>query len=566
MTMIVYRLAFFVGMLLPLTVSCNKKELPAAQSTAGIAQGNQPEQPLQVVAKKAHLAPQWYAQDPVSLGHELDEYLDLALKKCYVEADPEAVRALVVPHAGLYYSGFCAATAYQTLLMSKNLFGSAGKNNKIDHVIILAPDHRGMSFGVTLPPYTEYHLPLGVLQVNQQAIAYLQGLKIAKVATQEHDLEHALEMQLPWLQRTIEKFTITPLLVGNIDQYDAKEFARNLKNIITPNTLLVVTSDFTHHGASYRYRVFNEHIVDYVRALDSAVIETIFKADLAGFDDLLDKTQATVCGRHPLKVLLALLGEGLLGSVEGRLGSYYTSAHLNHARKDSFSINVADLVGDLADDEAQESVSYAGLIFSAQRISDLLPENQLTSFEKRSLTTLARESIENELAGNQRITPPLLWPLVSPGLNKAQGVFVTLHDKEDKLRGCIGRIAAFKPLYQTTQDMALAAAFKDERFMPLNKEDLESVTLSLTLLSQPERIFALSNIVLGRHGIILNKFKEDGTLAASSVFLPQVPASLGWDLATTLAELSKKAGLGPDGWCDNSELQVFEGYEIKEMA
>jgi AmmeMemoRadiSam system protein A len=267
----------------------------------------------------------------------------------------------------------------------------------------------------------------------------------------------------------------------------------------------------------------------------------------------------------PLTLLLKLLEGKHLGDTESRLCSYYTSAHLTHAREGNAFINVPDLLGDLPDSAARESVSYGAVVFTAQRLNELKPENQLTGFEKRSLTTMARESIENELAQQTHQPAQLLWPIVTPSLTKPQGVFVTLHDHDNRLRGCIGRITSLKPTYQTTQDMAIAAAFKDERFKPLTKEELDNeVHLSISILSQPERVFALSNIVLGKHGIILNKFKDDGTLLASSVFLPQVPPSMNWDLATTLAELSVKAGLPRDGWQDNCELQIFEGYEVKE--
>lgn len=550
-------------LLLTLNAGCNKKEVAVVPTLQVSAAANQ----APAIIKKSHLDANWYTKDPVDLNQELDEYLELAIKKSYVEADPDAVRALVVPHAGLYYSGFCAATAYQTILSSKNLFGSNIKNTKINHVIILAPDHSGMTFGITLPTNTEYHTPLGSIPVNSAAVEALKALKLAKVSDKEHGSEHSLEMQLPWLQKTVAKFTVTPILVGNIDQHDINQFALELKKFISENTLLVVTSDFTHHGPSYRYQVFNEHIINYLRALDSAIIETIITPNRAAFDEIIERSQATVCGQNPLRILLSILDQKHLGSViEGRLCSYYTSAHLKHAREGSVTVNVPDLVGDLPDNEATESVSYAAIVFSAQRVADLSRENQLTGFEKRSLLTLARESIENELAGADRQPPQLLWPITSSGLTGSQGVFVTLNDTNDKLRGCIGRITSLKPLYQTTQDMAIAAAFKDDRFSPVSSGELNSIKASITILSQPERVFALSNIVLGKHGIILNKFKPDGTLITSAVFLPQVPLAMKWDLATTLAELSKKAGLPENGWQDDCELQIFEGYEIKEEA
>lgn len=562
--MSLFRIALFPLLLLAAT-SCKKKT--SAVSTATTPQETIQPTPVTPITKEAHLDANWYTKNVAELNQELDEYLELAIKKCYVEADSEKVRALVVPHAGLHYSGFSAATAYQTLLSSKNLFGSDTKNTKINHVIVLAPDHSGMTFGVTLPSFTNFHTPLGTININTAAVTQLKSLTKFNTADTVYDVEHSLEMQLPWLQKTIANFTITPIIVGNLDTFDSNQFAQALKKVMTDTTLVVVTSDFTHHGQPYRYKVFDQHIVNYLRALDSTIMETILKPNQVTFNEILDRTQATICGKNPLTILLSLLTNKCFESpLEGRLCSYYTSAHIKHAREGSASINVPDLIGDLPDEDAQESVSYAAMVFCAQQTADLSRENQLTGFEKRSLTTMARESIENEFSLTDRMQPPLLWPVTSPGVTQPQGVFVTLYDKDDKLRGCIGRITSLKPLFQTTQDMALAAAFKDERFSPLNTNDLSSTAVSVTILSQPERVFAVSNIVLGKHGVILNKFKDDGTLLTSSVFLPQVPLSMHWDLATTLAELSKKAGLAPEGWQDGCELQIFEGYEIKERA
>ncbi|MBM3886463.1 AmmeMemoRadiSam system protein B, partial [Candidatus Dependentiae bacterium] len=558
-----------VPLSLMLTAGCLKKTqiitpTPSAPIAQPIQSQSQPQSQAITITKNAHLDANWYTKNVDDLNQEMDEYLELAIKKCYVEADSDAIQALVVPHAGLYYSGFCAATTYQTLLSNKNLLSENIKNNKINHVIILAPDHSGMNFGIVLPHYTEYQTPLGNIAVNTTAVSALQNLKFAKINDATHNTEHSIEMQLPWLKKTISKFTITPIIIGNIDQHDTNALISELKKIITDSTLLVVTSDFTHHGAQYRYQIFEDNIINYLRALDSTVLEALLKKDLNSFNEIVEQTQDTICGYNPLMILLTLLQDNKFNNTEGRLCSYYTSAHVAQARPNQSSINVAELIGDLPDEAAKTSVSYAGIVYSNQRVDDLLQENRLTGFEKQSLTSMARETIDNELSQEDRLPPQLLWPITTPRLNLPYGIFVTLKDKNDQLRGCIGRITTLKPLYQTTQDMAMAAAFKDERFAPLSKMELDSTKVHITILNKPERIFALSNIVLGKHGIILNKYKEDGTLLTSSVFLPQVPISMQWDLATTLNELSRKAGLAADGWQDNCELQIFDGYEIKE--
>lgn len=510
-------------------------------------------------AAALHLGPSWYPDNAEDLRQQLDRYLALAATSCHVDVDPDGVRALVVPHAGLDYSGFCAATAYQTILYQQPSARSGSKNTKIDHVLLLATDHSGATIGITLPTETAFHTPLGRIPVN---IAAIETLKIARVSDKELGAEHSLEMQLRWLQHTIHKFTLTPMLVGRLLQKHVSTLVLALTKCITASTLVVVTSDFIHHGPAFHYQVFDKHIVANLRAIDSAIISTLLTPNRAAFGLVLAQSSATVCGQNALALLLSLLSTQCLGpAVEGRLCSYYTSAHIKHARIG----DVRDLLCDIPDADAQESVSYAGMVFGTQHVAYIMLEKQLTGFEKHALIALARQSIGNELAGADRTPPHLLWPIASPAVSALHGAFVTLTDQHNKLRGCIGRLTSNKPLFVTIQDMAIAAAFSDSRFTPLTRAELASVSIEITILSMPTPVSSLRSIVLGRHGIVLNKLNGDGSLLTCAVFLPQVPLAMQWSLATTLAELSKKAGLPPHGWQDDDCcLQIFEGYQILE--
>ena len=205
------------------------------------------------------------------------------------------------------------------------------------------------------------------------------------------------------------------------------------------------------------------------------------------------------------------------------------------------------------------------MVFTQQELKKLSKENQLTEYEKKSLVKLAREVIENGLKPKHQQTPEhLLWPIVSPGLEKNSGIFVTLTTRDEKLRGCIGQILSYDPIYKTTIKMAQAAAFKDNRFLPLKGIELSNTLIDVSILTTPEKVATFEEITLGKHGIILNKFEKDGTLKASAVFLPTVAKNQNWDLRTTLEQLSIKAGIGKDGWQEGAELQVFEGIELHE--
>ena len=283
------------------------------------------------------------------------------------------------------------------------------------------------------------------------------------------------------------------------------------------------------------------------------------------FNESLNKTQATICGQNSIKILLKLLEQNILGDLDGRLSCYYASPQMSLARNKNKNFNEIDtqvLTEDVTDDLAQTGVSYAGLVFTSQKIDTLKKEDQLTQYEKKSLLKLAKDTIQNSLS-KEKVAEHLLWPIISLGLKKDAGAFVTLNTKNGQLRGCIGRIISDLPLFQTIQVMAKAAAFNDTRFSPVTKEEFDDIVIDITVLTPPKKIDNYKEIELGKHGIILKKLTKDKGYV-SSVFLPQVPPSFRWDLLTTLEQLSLKAGLGKNDWQQDCEFEVFEGYEIHE--
>jgi AmmeMemoRadiSam system protein A len=126
---------------------------------------------------------------------------------------------------------------------------------------------------------------------------------------------------------------------------------------------------------------------------------------------------------------------------------------------------------------------------------------------------------------------------------KADGAaFVTLKEKNGRLRGCIGSIQAYTALYRSVIQNAVSAASKDPRFMPVRPEELPNLDIEVTVLSPMEPVAGPTEIEVGKHGVYLE------ASGRSSVFLPQVPVEQGWDLDTYLKQLAMKAGLPPEGW------------------
>jgi AmmeMemoRadiSam system protein A len=186
---------------------------------------------------------------------------------------------------------------------------------------------------------------------------------------------------------------------------------------------------------------------------------------------------------------------------------------------------------------------------------DLLGFLPLTSAERHELLWLARQSIHAALHG---ATAPECRVL-TPALDSPGAAFVTLH-YQGHLRGCIGTLAAERPLHRTVAQMALSAAFDDPRFPSLTKGELPGVVIEISRLSPPVPTVP-DEICPGRHGVCLTQGEHRG------VFLPQVALEYHWDRQTLLRELCRKALLPPDAWRQpGTTLMIFEAEVFGEEA
>ena len=128
----------------------------------------------------------------------------------------------------------------------------------------------------------------------------------------------------------------------------------------------------------------------------------------------------------------------------------------------------------------------------------------------------------------------------------------------EELRGCIGTMIEAKPLYKAVCDMAISAATNDYRFDPLVLTELKNLNIEISVLTPMQKIASLNEIVIGKHGIYIQKGDKSGTL------LPQVPVERNWTLVEFLGYCSRdKAGLGWDGW-KNANIYVYEALVFHE--
>ena len=168
-----------------------------------------------------------------------------------------------------------------------------------------------------------------------------------------------------------------------------------------------------------------------------------------------------------------------------------------------------------------------------------LTNEPLTPIERDFLLKVARETIRNALEGKK---PPMSKP-PEARLNENGAVFVTL-TIDGNLRGCIGSIIPYEPLIENVKHMAIEAAFNDPRFPPLNKDEFEKIEIEISRLTPIEPVNDISEIKVGKHGLIMSKGYNKGLL------LPQVPVEYNWDLKTFLDQTCLKSGLPVGCWKD----------------
>ena len=442
-------------------------------------------------------------------------------------------RAVIVPHAGYEYSGAVAGQLYAAL------------RGRIapQRVVVVAPSHRVGFRGISLGDYATLVTPLGDVPVDTAVCRGLAArpLPLVSFRPDAHAAEHALEVQLPFIQTVFPEVPVVPIVCGELAAAELRDLAKNLRaSLWNADTLWVISSDFTHFGAGFGYVPFTRDVPRRIEELDRGAIDRICALDLDGFLGYIDRTEATICGHHAIGLLLAVI-EPDKAEFHGQLVAYTTSGQLTH--------------------DWEHTVSYAGIAIcttaepGASVSATTTAAEYLSAADKTTLLKLAREAIAGRLAG-RRFQAPAPEAL-SPALRADGAAFVTLNQDND-LRGCIGNLEATEPLYQNVIRNARNAAFNDPRFAPVGASDAAAIEIDISVLTPAHPIAGPEEFIVGRHGIILEK----GRFAA--VFLPQVAPEQGWDRDATLTHLALKAGLPPDGWRRGATFSVFEAIVFSE--
>jgi AmmeMemoRadiSam system protein B len=377
----------------------------------------------------------FYTGDPLKLRAEVEQML---------AAPPSAggVRALVVPHAGYVYSGAVAGEAFTTL-----------DAQGLKRVILLGPSHHRAYAGGALPArgVDSFATPLGEVKVDVAAVESLRKISDFNGPSAAHDPEHCLEVELPFLQVLAPDAIIVPILVGNgTDTTRAQRMAKALVPLLDEATVVVVSSDFTHHGDNYRWTPFwGPDLGAKLVHLAELTAGRLAAIDPAGFRHQVEVSGDTVCGLRPSMVLAELLAHAFGGA--GEVLAVTTSGH----RVGSW----------------ENSVSYAAVAFRGswtdwKEPAPASPLGELSSVQGAEAVALARATLESFLIHDGSLAEWYARAAEREALRSKAGAFVTLNHKGFKagdpgrLRACMGVIEAKQPLSEAVVQAAVWACFR----------------------------------------------------------------------------------------------------------
>jgi AmmeMemoRadiSam system protein B/AmmeMemoRadiSam system protein A len=508
-----------------------------------------PEEPHAARTRPSALAGSWYPEGRAHLTSTARLLLRIGAGGPTVPSKPVA---LVVPHAGWNYSGIAGATAFRLL-----------HPGDFDRVVVVGPSHHSAFRGYALDDATAYKTPLGEVPICEGAFAALHG-ELARVVPGAADPEHSVEIEVPFLQTSLGRFCLVPVLVGETDADDERAFAEKLARLDDARTLFVFSSDFSHYGPRFDYAPFgalSPSTLTKIREMDGRAIALIEGKDAAAFRAYLRETGNTICGRNGLSTMLELLPR-IAPKARGVRLAQYASGELPGMRDDSS----VDYVSMAFLREVPEGAVGGPVLAAVPRLENVpLDAPPLAESTGTRLVRLARAALATELLDRDDLDRELAaWP-VGAEQERRQGVFVTLNRTdpaeirtEGRLRGCIGQVEPTFPLYYGTAQAALDAAQRDPRFPPVTAAELGKIEIEVTVLSPRRPIASWRDIRLGTHGIVLEKGDK------LALFLPQVAPEQGWNIEQTLSALSKKAGLPPDGWKEGARFSVFTGQVFGE--
>lgn len=403
-------------------------------------------------------------------------------------------RAIIAPHAGYRFSGWLTGAAWR-----------ATARGRPETVVILSPSHAHAFDGIALPSQKGYAMPGFDVMIDRAAVNSLVQVGLAHVEDAAHDHEHGIETQLAFLHRLHPHAKVLPLVIGRTTP---AQIAAAVDHVAGQGaSLFVLSSDLSHFLTR--------------EAADAKDAETAKLLETSKGETL---TSDKACG-----------AAGIAGFLASNTGHGLRITRLAMASS-------ADVTGD-----DSRTVGYGAWALFDATDEVVIPRH------REMLLKAARQTLTSY---TKRGKPPAIDETSFPHALRGYGAsFVTLQ-KDGRLRGCIGSLAAHQPLIRDVAQNTLKAGTADPRFKPVTAGEVDSLRLKISLLSPSgpmtfeNEADLLSQLQPHHDGLILRDRGSRG------VFLPMVWDSLP-EPADFLAGLKVKAGLPKDHWSDTLEVSRF---------
>ncbi|MGO9404157.1 MAG: AmmeMemoRadiSam system protein B [Terriglobales bacterium] len=468
--------------------------------------------------RQAGVAGGFYPADPKTLSAMIDDMLAHAASSQPPINEP--ILAVVAPHAGYQFSGPVAAYTYAAL-----------KGRRFSRVVVIAPSHYEAFDFTSVYEGDAYATPLGTVPIDKAfAKQLVQMSPTIKFSSQGHTptkegAEHALEVELPWLQRVLGDFELVPVVMGDQSYESSRALGVALAKLIhgSSDTLILASSDLSHY-----------HPYDDAVKIDHKTLNALQAWDYFSMSRNFQARIWEACGGAP--IVAAMIAAERMGANQAVVLKYANS-------------------GDTTGDHSRVVGYSADVFLKAPSGKTVEPQFSLTGHEKSELLALARKSVEYAVRERKPYEPTAS---ASEVLNEERGAFVTLR-KSGELRGCIGYTSAAKPLYMTVRDTATLAALRDTRFPQVSASELPQIDYEVSVLSPLRRVLDVRQIKVGQHGLLMKNGVSEGLL------LPQVPVDEKWDRQTFLEETCAKAGMRSGCWKDeNTDIFMFTAVVFGE--
>jgi len=396
--------------------------------------------------RKPVVAGQFY---PAS-AEQLQEMIETFIIK---DAPKEEVVGLLVPHAGYPYSGPVAGATISRIKVK-------------DTFIIIGPSHTGYGKPFSVMTEGSWETPLGAVQIDPElAKSIIDKSEYLQEDSLAHRQEHAVEVQLPFLQYFKSDVRIVPVILAHADVDTYREIGRDIAGAIREtgrDAVIMASGDMTHYEPQKS-----------AEEKDSKAIEAMLNLDEEELTQRYNELKISMCAYGPAVCLITAARE--LGSREAELVKYQTSG---------------DTTGDYT-----AVVGYAGIIFKAAMLHPLVQ--------------LAKSAVEAYVRTGRRFPAP---EVLTPEMREKAGVFVSIH-KRGGLRGCIG---TFGPQQENVAEEiitnAISSASRDPRFTRVTSQELKDLDYSVDVLTSPEPIGNESQLDPKRYGVIVEAGWRRGLL------------------------------------------------------